>query len=241
MIHSTRGIVLNHIKYAESSIVVHIYTEIFGRQSYLVNSVRSSRNKGKSILLQPLTLLEMQVYHNQKKSLQRIKEFRISTPIMNIPFNQVKRSIAFFITEMMNRSLQEEMANPELYSFVEQAIMDLDITNNGHYFHLLFLAALTRYLGFFPDLSGYGDKDYFDLQQGILTDLEPFHSNFLKGDLMKEWIGIFEKCGDSLTLHQCKAEYRNDLIDAIIDYYRLHLHDFGKLKSLDVLRSLFHE
>ena len=50
MIHQTKGIVLRTIKYGETSVVVNIFTELFGIQSYLVNGVRSSGKtlKGKT-------------------------------------------------------------------------------------------------------------------------------------------------------------------------------------------------
>ena len=43
MLHSTKGIVLRTIKYGDTSIVVAIYTELFGVQSYLVNGVRTEK------------------------------------------------------------------------------------------------------------------------------------------------------------------------------------------------------
>jgi DNA repair protein RecO (recombination protein O) len=43
MTHKTKGIVLRNIKYGETSLVVNIFTELFGIQTYLVNGVRSSK------------------------------------------------------------------------------------------------------------------------------------------------------------------------------------------------------
>ncbi len=99
--HATRGIVLNHIKYKETSVIVQVYTELFGRQSYLVNNVRSAKNKDSSVLLQPMTMLDMQVYHRPKADLQRIKEFKICHPLQTIPFDQNKRAVVFFLTELL--------------------------------------------------------------------------------------------------------------------------------------------
>ena len=36
MIHKTRGIVLHSVKYGETSLIAHVYTEAFGSQSYLL-------------------------------------------------------------------------------------------------------------------------------------------------------------------------------------------------------------
>jgi len=45
-LHKTKGIVLRAVKYGETSMVVSIFTELFGQQSYLVNGVRKATKKG---------------------------------------------------------------------------------------------------------------------------------------------------------------------------------------------------
>lgn len=42
-IHHTKGIVLRTVKYGETSLVVSIYTEMFGLQQYMVNGVRTNK------------------------------------------------------------------------------------------------------------------------------------------------------------------------------------------------------
>ena len=99
MLHKTRGIVLNYIKHRETSIITHIYTELFGRQSYIINGVRSHRSKIKLTLFQPLTILDLEVYYKPVRDLQRIKEVRNHTLLFNIPNDIHKSSIAIFIAE----------------------------------------------------------------------------------------------------------------------------------------------
>ena len=78
MIHKTKGIVLRTVKYGETSLVISAYTELFGMQSYLVNSVRVASKKGgsKAVFFQPASILDLVVYHNEFKNLQRIKEYK---------------------------------------------------------------------------------------------------------------------------------------------------------------------
>ena len=73
--HKTKGIVLRTVKYGETSVIVAVFTEKFGVQSYLVNGVRISTKKGsgKANLFQPSAILEMVVYHNELKQLQRLR------------------------------------------------------------------------------------------------------------------------------------------------------------------------
>ena len=69
MIHKTKGIVIRVVKYGETSVIVSIYTELFGIQSYIVNGVRTSSKKasGKASQFQPAAILDLVVYHNELK------------------------------------------------------------------------------------------------------------------------------------------------------------------------------
>ena len=96
MIHTLRGVVLHHIKYKESSAIVHIYTDLYGRQSYLVNSIRGKKSKHSGNLLQPLTLLELEAYHKEGRDLQRLKDIRNYIPYRSIPFDVHKSGQALF-------------------------------------------------------------------------------------------------------------------------------------------------
>jgi DNA repair protein RecO (recombination protein O) len=237
MLHSTRGIVLTHVRYGETSAIVHIYTEQFGRQSYMVNSVRSARNKGKNVLMQPLTLLQMQVYHKPGKDIQRIKEFKVDCPFATIPFDQTKRSVAFFITEMMNRSFREVEANPQLFEYINASVRMLDALPNASSFHLFFLGGLTRYLGLFPDLSDHTPNSWFDLQNGVFTNNITPHSQAIDLNDNLLWRNIFDMEG--MNDIKMNKDQRNRLTNYLIEYYSLHLPGLGQIKSLDILQSLY--
>ena len=77
-LHKTKGIVLRTVKYGDTSLIVTIFTELFGLQSYIVSGVRTSTKKGtgKANLFQPTAILDLVVYHNELKHLNRIKEFK---------------------------------------------------------------------------------------------------------------------------------------------------------------------
>ena len=69
MIHKTKGIVLKSIRYGETSLVVTVFTELFGVQTYMVNGVRTNKKSGsKAALFQPSSILDMEVYHNDQKA-----------------------------------------------------------------------------------------------------------------------------------------------------------------------------
>lgn len=241
MIHPTRGIVLNHIKYGESGIVVNVYTERFGRQAYMLNRGKSKRSKGLSVLLQPLALLEMQVYHREKSEIQRIKDFKVASPLTSIPFNQNKRAMAFFLTELMSRVLREEEENTSLFEFIFHSIEVFDSGLPGdHNFHLFFLFQLTRFLGFGPNAKKMEER-FFDLINGQFTTVEPAHGTYLDKQASQLWRQLFGLRIEDLEQLKISAADRNLLLDYLLTYYTLHLDGMGEIKSLEVLRQLFHE
>lgn len=241
MLHKTKGIVLNHIKYKETSIVVNIYTQKFGRQSYVVNKVRSKRSKGSAVFLQPLTLLDLEVYHRPKTNLQRIKDFKITHPLASIPFKQEKRAMSFFLTEMMSKVLREEEENSDLFDFIHRSIELFDTGIEGDYnFHLFFLFQLTRFLGFGPEEDN-GQSLYFDLLNGYYVSSEPSHGFCLKGSDLANWKELMVLRINQLSSLAISGTERYQLLKNLLEYYQLHIDGLGELKSLNIVHQLFHD
>ncbi|WP_075603880.1 DNA repair protein RecO [Saccharicrinis aurantiacus] len=241
MLQTTRGIVLNYTRYGETSVISHIFTEEFGRQSYMINGVKSRKNKGKNIFLQPLALVDLEVYNKNKSQIQRVKDFKVNTPFFQIPFEPLRRSIAFFMAEVLSKSLTEEhKPHNNLFNFLHQSIeiLDSDIQGLENY-HLFFLLQLTKPLGFFPNIDNHINSRYFDLNNGHFTDIEPSHKHFMNAwetEILKEisHLGLTQ-----LGLLKLNRESRTQFLEKLLQYYNYHLHGFTKIKSLDILKELF--
>src|SRR5205085_11373166 len=98
-LHKTKCIVLRTVKYGETSLIITILTEVFGVQSYLVNGVRASTKKGsgKANLFQPSAILDLIVYYNELKNLQRIREFKWHHLYQHIFFDIKKNAVDLFM------------------------------------------------------------------------------------------------------------------------------------------------
>src|SRR5215217_7923213 len=132
MIYKTKGIVLRTIKYGETSVVVNIFTEVFGIQSYLVNGIRtSSKTLSKASLFQPTSILEMEVYHNELKNLQRIKEFKWNYLYKNILNDVTRNSVALYMVELLQKCLKQPENNIDLFQFSEDAFIQLDLADDA--------------------------------------------------------------------------------------------------------------
>ena len=157
MIRKTRGIVLHTTRYGESSLVVHCYTEQFGRQSYMVKGIRKSRKQNRSNLFQPLFILDFEVYHRETREIQLVKEVTRAMPLNSMPFHVIKSTQAIFIAEVLYRVVKEEEPNPMLAHFLVHAIQFLDaLAEPSADFHIIFMFQLSRYLGFYPQ-NNHGD------------------------------------------------------------------------------------
>lgn len=229
MLHKTRGIALSYIRYRESSIIAKIYTEAFGIQSYIVNGVRSSRSKSNRIaLFQPLTLLDLVVYHKDKAdALHRISEIKCRVPFHSLPFDIVKSSLALFMTEILSKCLREEEENIPLFAFLEDVILYLDEAKGGYEnFHIHMLAQLAFFLGF-------GMESASDLQNELQVNHYPLGMDAIQHTALEIWISA--PMGAPVPLDKAR---RLSLLNMLLFFYKIHLDSLGEIKSLEVLHEV---
>ena len=241
MLSTTKGIVIHHFKYGEKSVIAKIYTKKYGLQSYILNGVRNKKTKNKAVYLQPLSLIEINGFHKEKKGLQQVKSIQLDVPFSSIPFNINKSSIAFFIAEILYKSIKEEEANDKLFDFLYNTIQVLDLNeNNYNNFHILFLAHLTKHLGFHPQINETSQNSnlYFDLQEGCFVSLQPHHNAFITTPLTHLFYTVFGTNFDAMKTLKINANERKLLLNAFLNYYSLHLSNFDNLKTLDILEEV---
>ena len=242
-VHKTKGIVLRAVKYGETSLIVTIFTELFGLQSYLVNGVRTSTKKGtgKANLFQPTAILDLIVYHNELKHLNRIKEFKWSYLYKHIFSDVPRNAVALFMIELLTKCLKQPEANRDLFEFCEDAFMHLDESNGPVManFPLFFALHLPAFFGFRIS-DEYSDKyPILDLQEGTFVSERPDHFHFLE-DKQAEVTSDLLKIMQPEELEQIKLnhDFRRQLLFAYETYYALHIQDFGTMKTLPVLREV---
>jgi DNA repair protein RecO (recombination protein O) len=241
--HKTKGIVLKTVRYGETSIIAGVFTELFGMQSYLINGVRvtSKKGTGKANMLQPGAILDMVVYHNELKNLQRVKEFKWAYVYENIFFNVFRNSISLFMVEVLQRSIKQPEPNAALYDFVEDAFIHLDKISDSAAanFALYFAINLGRFYGFMI-ADRYSEKNnILDLAEGRYVDEKPNHLHFLENEHSRV-VSDLLKVMQPYELGEIKLnqETRRVLLHAFETFYALHIQDFGKLKTLPVLEAV---
>lgn len=229
MLHKTKGIVLNFIKYRETSIITKIYTADFGLQTYIVNGVRSAKSKQKIALYQPLTKLDLVVYKKPHADINRLSEVKCSSHYTSIPFDIRKSTLAMFITEILGKALKVEAEDKALFDFIADSLMALDqLEQDFESFHIQFMCRLSTYLGFsILSAEEVFEQVHIHANHTTLARLE-------KETLDKLISSSYEKAPPS------NGKVRRELAMLLVRFYQLHIASFGDVKSLSILTEVLH-
>lgn len=234
----TNGIVLRYFKYGEKSLIAHIYTEKYGRQSFIFKGAKSKKSKQKLNFLQPLFLLEIPIHYKENKELYTGNGTCLEYSFQSIPFHHIKNAIAFFIAEFLSKTLHTQEADTQLFHFLKTSILQFDKDTSGYSnFHLHFLIKFMNYIGIQPQANYSLTSPYLCISQGEFLHQE------LPDSFTKE---------ESFTFHQLKEnsweenrqlplsrQKRNALLDKLLNYYTYHISEVKQMKSLPVLKELF--
>lgn len=241
MLQKTVGIVLHTLKYNDTSNIVEMYTELSGRASFLVNVPRSRKAAVKSVLFQPLSLIEFEADFRPNATLYRIKEAKSFYPFSSIPYDPFKSAMALFLAEFLYRAVREEAENRPLFAYLQHSVIWLDTCGERYAnFHLVFLMRLSRFLGLYPNLDDYHEGDYFDMLNACFTSVRPqLHSSYIQSGEAARLLRLMRMNYETMHLFAMNRTERTRCLHIINECYRLHLPDFPVLKSLAVLQELF--
>ena len=219
MINKTRGIVLNYIKYGETSIICKIYTEQFGLQSYIINGIRNSKSKNIG-LFQPLNILDLVVYHKKTSGLQRIKESKLDYAYKTLHLDMKKISVCFFLSEFLTKISQTDEDQKDNFDFMKGSLIVFDkLEVNYSNFHIQFLIKLSKYFG-----------------------IDIGNSKHLTGENVKDDINLFvDACINNSYEVKIKSNniLRNNVINLIIEHYSRNLDININLNSTNILKEIF--
>ena len=233
MHYSSRAIALTYKKYSETSIISKIFTEEKGVQSFIIKGVRTKKSTKKLGLFQSLTLLNIQATHQEKKTLQYLKDLAVAKMKTRHSLNITKSFLYLFVAEVLSKILQDNKTDNSLFTFIWDLRSELEKVNEiDRNFPLIFLLKLTVFLGFSPSIQ-HINNPIFNLETATFV-LEPpigglyinaENSHYLKALLLTTKINI-------------PYQNRNQLLDHLINYYKLQHHELKNMTSHLVIQSL---
>lgn len=236
-IYTTSAIILKTVKYGDSSLIVNTYTRDFGLMGLMVRGVYNNKKKSLPVLLQPMNVVEIVFTKNQKSNLNYLKEISSEKIFNTISANFYKCTILMFINEILYKTLKEEQPYWELFDYIKQSLILLDSLEK-HYadLHLYFLAGLTKWLGIYPNFSHEGK--WFDLSEGITTDLRPNHNYVLEKEYKSLFFNTFTDFPINYVPMNISIIQRRQLLDILLLYFELHVPGLHEIKSKTVLHEI---
>jgi len=237
MTERNRGIVLQQLRYGDSSLIVKVFTEEHGIQHFIVKGAFGKSARLKPALFQPLSLIEMQARYKPGRDLNYLTEVSIESPGISIASHIIKSSIALYISELLSKSIIEGSGNRSLFGFVHEALEWLELSD-GHLadFHLYFTLELSRYLGFYPKIDMYREGFVFDLMSGEFSGSPYAQHHCIPAAESGDFYRLCRLKPVDFGVIHFGREKRQALLQHLINYYRMHLPGFDGLQSVEVLK-----
>lgn len=233
----SKGIVLRTIDYSETSAIAKVFTHNHGLRSFMVRGVKGKRKK--TGYLQPLSLVEIEYQLHANKDLSLATSIRHLDAYQSIPVHPHKRVIALFLTEVLHETIKSTHVDEPLFDYLHTRLLMFDLEAWQPNFHLLFLAQMTRFMGFFPLLSNH--PKCFDLDEGAFL---PHLSNgpyIVRNDAAEALYAIFTDPWNEAISRPLSRKMRGELTTVLVDYYQRHAIGMRPLKSYEILSEVLND
>lgn len=239
MEEKTQGVVLQSIRYGDTSLIVKIYTLDHGLQSYMVKGVRGKASKNRAGFFQPMTFLRyLHRGNSHQGGLAYLKEPELLYAYQSVPYVMNKSAILIYLSELLSHTLTQQERNEGLFQFLFQSVTWLDLVDTGYAnFPLFFTLELSRFLGFYPQ-SNYREGALFDMMEGQFVATVPLHPYYLDNEGSAMLSRLLNSTLEDASKVVLTGRQRNALLEGIVTFMRLHAPMLKGLQSHEVLREV---
>ncbi|MBP5496094.1 MAG: DNA repair protein RecO [Bacteroidales bacterium] len=237
MIISTPGIVMHATKYGDTSLIVKIFTQQQGNQSFIVKNAFRKNNRFAASYFTPLAMMDISYDDHSKSSLKYLKDItprRATTPMY---YDPAKSSILLFYNEILYKLLMDSGQDEVLFDFLQEEIAKVhNARENMAELPLRFLLRLSRVMGYEPEDNISPNNPYFSLQEcrfqpffienaGILTQQQSQYLHLLLNQ--EEPVPV-------------TRDLRTALLKGLVAYFQTHNEQIRKIDSLEILSAVLH-
>lgn len=234
-----RGIVVQQVRYSDTSLIVKIYTETSGMVSFMVRGAFRQGAKFRPALFLPLNLVEIVYSPKPKKDLQFLDDLSMHQHMLQLRTNMQKNAVVVYVSELLGKTIREHEENAALFGFLFSSVQWLELVEDDFQdFPLYFSLELTRFLGFYPRQEEQSGFDYFDLAEGRFRDFAPGHAYYVGPPESAFFRALCQPNLKAPGNFGLNNRLRRTLLQEILLYYRLHIPDFHDMKSPEVLRTV---
>ena len=234
-----QGIVLQSIRYGDTSLIVKVFTRNLGLRSYMVKGAFNRNSKSRAALFQNLHLINyVEASRPNKGSLGYLKDVQLTTVYQSIPFVMNKSAILMYICELLSKTIIEQEQNEVMFDFIVRSLLWLDLVEQDYAnFPLFFTLELTRHLGFYPKANH--EKGYcFDMMEGSFAHDLPVHPYYFDNENAQLLAQMLNVSIDEACRMPLRVSQRRELLDGLIVFMRLHAPVMNDFHSHEVLKTV---
>jgi DNA repair protein RecO (recombination protein O) len=240
MIQTTRGIVIQTLRYNDNKLIVKVLCERFGLKSGIVYAGKSKKN-GPTHLFHPLAIIEFESDFQEVNKFIPIKSARLSTPLHHIATDPSKTAMILFMNEVLAKTIADDYVNDILFGFLRNSVQLLDDAIDVRNFHVWWLLEITRHYGFYPQQpEPPSEALYFDMLNGSFVRQIPKHPHYLETTVSGKLVPLLDLEWPQVQSLEMHSSIRSALLHGLVTFLKLHLENLREIKSLDVLHAVFH-
>ena len=234
------GIVINVIKYNEKHNIARIYTDKMGMLSFLVRQGTTHAARMRNAMFMPLSLIEFVARLQPSRDIGTLHDVRRTSMLQSIYSDPMKNAISMFLSELLSHTIHEQEQNMVLYSYIKSCILRLEQERGSvANFHICFLYRLGQFIGIQPDIDSYHEGYWFNMNEGIFTQ-SPYPGMKSLPPAQAQVLPLLSRMTfDNMHHFKFNRDQRNEMLESILTYYRIHHSTLGTLRSPDVLKQLF--
>ncbi|MDR0232688.1 MAG: DNA repair protein RecO [Dysgonamonadaceae bacterium] len=236
MIISTKGFVLQTIKYSDHSLIVKIFTKKSGTVSFIIKNAFNKKSKQPANYFTPLSILNLNYNETYSEKLTFLKEVTMAYPYHSIPLDIRKNTLLLFYQELLSKLLFQANAPDEpLYDFIEEYLIQLETTPRlSSDFHIVFLVQLIQNLGYTPELNFSIQTPSFSIEDSNFVAHNVESSLFLSKDAGFYFYNILKKNNYEIPNKNIRMELLNGLLLYIMKYHK-HIKE---IESVGILSEI---
>ena len=234
-----QGIVLQSIRYGDTSLIVKVFTRNLGLRSYMVKGAFNRNSKSRAALFQNLHLINyVEASRPNKGSLGYLKDVQLTTVYQSIPFVMNKSAILMYVSELLSKTIIEQEQNEVMFDFIVRSLLWLDLVEQDYAnFPLFFTLELTRYLGFYPK-ANHETGFCFDMMEGSFAHDLPVHPYYFDNENAQLLAQMLNVSIDEACRMPLRVSQRRELLDGLIMFMRLHAPVMNDFHSHEVLKTV---
>lgn len=236
-------IALRTVRYNDKHSILSAYSRQRGRLSLLISAGAGREATRRRAMIMPGSRFSCVAdIRDIPGKIPAIRDVRSRGHSPGSVADPVKSAVTLFIVDFLNTIMRDAQPDELLFDFVD-GMLDCYATLTGPgqaNFHLLFLIRLMHFLGIEPDLSTYHDGYVFDMDDAVFRSSPPLHGRFLEPTDSRTAARLLRINLRNMSRYRFSATDRNQILGQLINYYTIHFASLRSMKSLDVLRALFH-